>query len=433
MRGSRRTKIGLLALVIGGIGALAAVASAARASPNGMGVKWIDDPLCATPIGADYAVLGTLVEASTDPKATPSYQEWIRQPKAAAALDRLAELADLDESIVLWRRDHIRQVVVLTLEPDTDPASTLAGLKAAVQDDLNVVVHPACYGTAHRKELVEVMRARAWHPDALATTVSWHVDLTGRVNIDLAPADLQKAEGLVAAFGDVVAVRAVESSLQGRMDDGSPHYGGAGIGTLNDHTCTAGFTMSKRGGKWMSTASHCVDQLSVYSGPKYFGVTHEHSQNPHDWWPTIDFQLIGSGVETYTNKIHVDPCCPSVRTVTSAADAKASDNICISGMVTKAKCSYELQDLGEGEYCTGFPEFECWDYDLLQAVHRLDVSTEIGDSGAPVYVRTASSTAKIVGSHFAETGDYPLSFKISVIESVTGANVTTTCCADDSW
>lgn len=132
-------------------------------------------------------------------------------------------------------------------------------------------------------------------------------------------------------------------------------------------------------------------------------------------------------METYTNAIHVDPCCPLVRTVTSRGNARASDNICISGMVTKAVCGYELIAWQQGEW-------QRWDVSKLQQAYKYAATTQSGDSGAPWYVRTSSTAAKIVGLHVGVNHQLsPVSWKISVIESATGGSVTTSCCADSSW
>ena len=51
-------------------------------------------------------------------------------------------------------------------------------------------------------------------------------------------------------------------------------------------------------------------------------------------YPYQDFQFVFGWGVSYTNKIHVDPCCPSVRTVTAKGDPPLYSSVCTSGAQT---------------------------------------------------------------------------------------------------
>lgn len=131
------------------------------------------------------------------------------------------------------------------------------------------------------------------------------------------PEDAEAATALEERLGDLVTVGYDDIGDLGRLDDGEPHWGGAGIraGSEGSNHCTSAFTIRlANGNKGSVTAAHCfsltgdgtLNGRNVYSGPEFYGQT-EGASN----FPTYDMVRIAPHGETFDNKIHTDPCCPS--------------------------------------------------------------------------------------------------------------------------
>ena len=113
---------------------------------------------------------------------------------------------------------------------------------------------------------------------------------------------------------------------------------------------------------------------------------------------------VGATAEVYGNRIHVDPCCPSVRTVVSDAAPKVNDLVCQSGMTSRAICSLRVVSL-TGEFCD---DAGCTP-GLVVFQRSGDVVVRPGDSGGPLYARSGTSNAAARGlvialSDFGTTG-----------------------------
>lgn len=231
-------------------------------------------------------------------------------------------------------------------------------------------------------------------------------------------------------LGDNVIVYDGEWSPRGRHDDGSPHYGGAAIGSISSQYCTAGFAMTNDGvHKYMVTAGHCTEPPTTFwysGGSKYWGATQSN------YWPGDDIRVIGSGSQQYSRVIHTGPSSPTTRLANSKANASTSyTNICNSGKATGAICGIAVQSFTGSISCGG---------------HSFSSSTtsygtrpgytigQAGDSGSPVYYRNGSTTARILGMHTCGRVPFEILFiKPSHLESVTGMSVSTACCNATSW
>ncbi len=154
---------------------------------------------------------------------------------------------------------------------------------------------------------------------------------------------------------------------------------------------------------------------AIYSGPEYYGTTAGKA-----FFPTYDMIRIESSAQSYHNTIHVDPCCPSLRNVTNDGDTAVNAYVCVSGMVTRAKCGIKVISMS-ATYCAagactgnlGFAEDE----------NGRTIGQD-GDSGAPVYSRPSSSTAKIHGMEIAGNDEDDMYFhKISRMEAVLDMDV----------
>ncbi len=76
-------------------------------------------------------------------------------------------------------------------------------------------------------------------------------------------------------------------------------------------------------------------------------------------------------------------------------------------------------------------------YTNMVYAFRGDVTiSQEGDSGAPIYTRIGSGSARIRGMHIGDpfsSQHVTVFFKVSTIESVTGAVTATTCCNAPSY
>ncbi len=128
---------------------------------------------------------------------------------------------------------------------------------------------------------------------------------------------------------------------------------------------------------------------------------------------------IASSIETYSNKIHVDPCCPSVRTVVSDGDTAVNNYICASGMTTRAVCGVRVISMS-GTLCDG----GCTpNLGVAEDPNGRTVG-QGGDSGAPIYNRWSNSRAAIRGMEIGGTAPDNIYFhKISRMESILGMSV----------
>ncbi|HEY3007216.1 MAG TPA: hypothetical protein VGJ63_04010 [Micromonosporaceae bacterium] len=214
------------------------------------------------------------------------------------------------------------------------------------------------------------------------------------------------------------------ASRTGRLDDGEPHYGGAGVrvgsGSSSSNTCTTGFVVvrSSDGRRGGVSAGHCfANGQQIYSGPQFWGQASGEAG-----FPTYDQIGIFSAAETYANKLHVDPCCPSVRTVTGRANPTINLTVCQSGMVTRAICGIRITSTS-GQFC----DADGCTTQLMVGSRNGDTIVRGGDSGGPVYTRPGSSTATIRGMVIAY-GDFGATMyaeQVSYIEGHLGVRVAT--------
>lgn len=294
----------------------------------------------------------------------------------------------------------------------------LAEVAAATDKSAKAAVVTGCHSAAALIEAEEILIGRAWHPDAARAAFSFSLQGTdSRLHVSFDERYPQAAEALEASLGDRAIVTSGATGRTGRLDDGRPHFGGAGIrqgsGSKYSNTCTSAFSVRRNasdGQRGSVTAGHCFDNgVYVYSGPKYYGYTWGRAG-----FPSYDMIGIRSGSETYDNVIHTDPCCPSQRTVVGRHNAQVGDYVCFSGMVTKARCSIRVTSIN-GSFCD---QWGCTS-GLIEGIRGGEVIVRAGDSGAPIYVRTGSSSAVIAGMVIAGAGGGTIAYgeHIWVIES----------------
>lgn len=405
------------------------------ATPNDSSLSGatVNEPLCG--VSDDTALLAAAVRTEA---GHMSHQEWLANGRAQEDVGRINDVVDaitpglavaevtvdydplalqLADGVIGVTWDNVKQLFLVVVDPVVIAMYEFQRDLSAVSGELNVEVRAGCHSIEEITAARHVLKGRNWHPQASKATYGFYLDpATAAFNVTLAEADREVGNALSEALGDLVDVAYGEPSRRGRLNDGAPHYGGAGIGSpSNNNFCTSGFTIIKNGVRGSVSAGHCFNNgNSVYSGPEYYGYA--TGQPP---FPMFDMIRITSVVTSYTNKIHVDPCCPSVRTVVSHGNAILGQQICVSGMVTRAVCGLVVISL-YSDFC-----------DAAGCTVSLGVAEDLsrvvgqgGDSGAPMYNRLSNNTAMIRGMEVAGTAPTNVYFHhIFWMEAVLGMSV----------
>jgi hypothetical protein len=229
---------------------------------------------------------------------------------------------------------------------------------------------------------------------------------------------LLNASALRARVGDLVAIEWGTPQRTGRLNDSERHYGGAGIGLANQApNCTSGFVVRRAGLMGSVTAAHCyLNGTTLFSGPFKYGKTAARQA-----FPQFDMIRIDPDGQTYTNVIHTGPSAPVTRNQIGKADPPVGSSVCVSGMVTGAKCgaivtstNSQFCDLAG---CTGG----------LVSAQRMGVTLAVtGDSGGPVYTRSGAANAFVNGMIVAGRPlGIVLFHKVSDVERQLGVTVAT--------
>ncbi|WP_027346192.1 chymotrypsin family serine protease [Hamadaea tsunoensis] len=332
-----------------------------------------------------------LVDPATQSKnrSTQAATESALKIKGSSDRDRLAG------GLVGYAADENAQSIVTVVTADyADPAGLASSTGARVQR--------GCFTAAQLSQARDVLLGRAWHPDAAKASFSGGLDpADSRYHVTVDAAYPQVADALVQALGDRVVVELGAVGRTGRLNDGEPHYGGAGIrkgynANTASNTCTSGFVVSKGGKRGVSTAAHCfANGDSVYSSTQFAGVGTDRPADLSAW----DLMWVSSTSETYDNVIHVEPCSPCTRTVVGTRMVAQNDVVCVSGMVSGALCSIVVTSVGtflcDSAGCTS---------GLISGTRNGDTIVRAGDSGGPVYERTGTASAIALGSIVGGSG-----------------------------
>ncbi|HXL44765.1 MAG TPA: hypothetical protein VN960_12000 [Gaiellaceae bacterium] len=348
------------------------------------------------------------------------YQAWIASDASQPALDRLQRLVRsyfglgeesgdseaLPRGLIGIALDHADETVNVVVDPSivSIPDLTAAALAAVSAGSstppFKVAVRPGCFSgkelAAARSFLDALVKNRpAIAPHGWGFYLDGH-DSTYHVGID--PADMDAATIFTSELGARVTIEVENGARLDRLNDGQPHWGAAGIrpGALSDNNCTSTFTFlyPTTGNLLSVTAGHCftgtgaINGRDVFSGNEAYGG---ETSGAFDY-PSYDMVRINNGGQTWDNKIHVDPCCPSVRTVVASGNPDVGDPICLSGMVTRAICGLEVRTIDgikcDGGLCT---------IKLIRADRSGDIIARSGDSGGPMYNRSGDDNAAARG------------------------------------
>jgi hypothetical protein len=349
-----------------------------------------------------------------------SYQQWLVTDQGQAATAALVGIEDsvfghlpsaasLDRKVarglIGFAPDYATRSLVAVVTPEyagtAELASALADAQAALGPGApQLRSQTGCFSAAGLADAYDILRGYAWRPTTAKFAYSFDLDpVDSRFHVIVDDRQAKAAGKLAALLGDRGVVELGTVSRTGRLNDGEPHYGGAGIrvgysSNTASNTCTSGFMVRNSSGAvaGMTTAGHCFNAgAQVYSSTQFYGVA--QATNPGEY-PSADVRRVYSSSETYDNIIHVDPCSPCIRTVTARSYVTTgSTGICSSGMVTKAICSLTVVSV-TGQICDSIG---CT-AGLLKLYRNGDTIVRAGDSGGPVYLRNGSTTASAVGT-----------------------------------
>jgi hypothetical protein len=352
------------------------------------------------------------------------YQAWIANPAAQAALDRVQSLLDsyfglnqdsgdsdaLRAGLVGIALDHAAQIVDVVVDPTsvdvgdlTRRANALVGADPATNRPLfRVVVKGGCSSAG------ALAQARAFL-DGLGLGVAphgWGFYLDAHdstYHVTISPRDVSATAVVSSGLGSRATIDFQEVSLLDRFNDGQPHWGGSGIrpGSYSSNICTSAFTIVFSGSRGSVTAGHCfaadgaINGRNVFSGSQDYGGQTAGASD----YPNYDMVRIGNGGQSWDNKIHVDPCCPTVRTVTSSGNPSVGDFICDSGMTTLAICGLEVHAIDQTLCLSDGCRLH-----LIRADRNGDIVARGGDSGGPQYNRIGDTNAAARGMIVAGGG-----------------------------
>lgn len=376
------------------------------------------------------------------PEGHWDYQNWLARASAQAELPLLqAALAPFAEVALEPALDDVNQVVIVPVNQEAFDSGVVQAALAGAHLDLPLRVQPACHSVQDLERAGELLEARAWGASAATQTFDAVLDpgrgawvATFEPNSDpearasLPPEALRSlvpdraavlnASALRAKVGDLVAIEWGTPQRTGRLNDSERHYGGAGIGLANRApNCTAGFVVRRAGLMGSVSAAHCyLDGTTLFSGPFKYGKTAARQA-----FPQFDMIRIDPDGQTYTNVIHTGPSAPVTRNQIGKADPPVGSSVCVSGMVTGAKCGAIVTATNslfcDLSGCTG---------GLVKAQRMGVTLAETGDSGGPVYTRSGATNAFINGMIIAgQPLGVVLFHKVSDVERQLGVTVAT--------
>ncbi|GIH04736.1 hypothetical protein Rhe02_28030 [Rhizocola hellebori] len=396
-------------LTVSGLAALLIVISAAPVWPAQAPSK-----LCTAPAPVSSAELPENAEAQADQRNRAVNDEVEATFGVGAIKERIA--------------DQLRRGLIgVVADPITGNSTVVATPEfRAVRGLTTAKLMIGCHPAAALIDADDVLVSRAWHPQAAQATFSFSLHANdSRFHVSFDPRFAAAAAALSAVLGDRAVVTVSETGRTGRLNDGEPHFGGAGIrngynSSLSSNTCTAGFTVRRNadGQRGGFTAGHCFANGNIlYSSTQLWGEAWGKVN-----FPAYDMIGIKSWSETYDNVIHTDNCCPVKRDVIGRDPAVVGDLVCFSGMVSKALCSIQVTSTN-GYFCD---QYGCTG-GLIEAIRGGGVIVRPGDSGAPIYTRYGSNSALATGMVIAAAGGGTIAYgeHIGVIESYFNVSVLT--------
>lgn len=424
-------------------GSLALSCSDANFEPDeGVSLRHVAQPLCGLPDSGEL-----LPGAVETPEGHWDYQSWLASDRVQSQLPALQALLQRHPEHVLGvAPDHLAQEVVVVVDDSSEAVELVQAELHASGLDLPMRTQPACHRIGDLYAVRSDFESRPWlestppfaaHLDvalgryvvtlnAAATDAVLAEDPSTQSGKDLGRSAMALSEtdsvrslaaDLEAEFGSLVQVKLGQAGTRSRLSDGQPHFGAAGIGSNNANFCTAGFVVERNGTLGAVTAGHCYPSngTAITSGTRAYGVSAGLAAVP-----AFDMTRIDPAGQQFTNTIHTDPGAPISRRQIGKADPVFLDLVCVSGMVTGARCGIEVLD----NFCTIFNPGMGITTGLTRGVRVGVTIGQQGDSGAPVYKRSGDTGAIIIGMETGGAVDDEICFHpVSTIEAQLGVQV----------
>ncbi len=255
----------LIAAILLAFGLLTATAAAAQTSGSPAGVEVVPERLCGV---TDDSALRA--EAFLTAAGHWSHEDWIANEAAQENVNRIHQAlgalprairqdenvspeeepleSRLSNGVLGVTLDNVTQRFIVVVDPDVVGMDAVASVLSDIGGDPTVQIRPGCHTIRELSRAESVLRSQQWHPGASEATYGFYMDpATAQFNVTFSVEDRAAADALAASLGELVAIDFGEPSRRSRLNDGEPHYGGAGIGTYNNNFCTSGFTIVKGG------------------------------------------------------------------------------------------------------------------------------------------------------------------------------------------
>ncbi len=402
------------------------------------------DAMCGLPNKS--ALVQSAVET---PEGHWDYQSWLASAATQAELPLLQEiLSKHDDKLLGILADHEKQQVVIVVDRSELQRGKLQAELEAADIALPLRMQPTCRPVKALRALQARFETQTF-PEG-TPSLAGHLDTEFgeyQVTVDVdteesaeelewnrrrvlglervqstahlvpSPAAVSYAERAMRTFGPMLTVRFGRPGTRGRLNDGQRHFGAAGIGN-GTNFCTSGFIVNRDGFMGSVTAGHCFknNNTTIKSGTLAYGISGGIAT-----YPLYDMTRIEPGNQTYTNTIHTDPGSPTTRIQVAKKDSVHLEIVCVSGMVTGAKCGIEVLDKNCMVYNANLGGTT---YNLTRGVRNGITIGQSGDSGAPVYRPVGAVGASIAGMETGGAVDDEICFhEVSLIESKLGVQV----------
>jgi hypothetical protein len=320
-----------------------------------------------------------------------SYHSWRSGASTQTELARLQSTPSTT-GVLGFGVDDVRRRFVAVVDAEEDLDLAVADLESQ-SSTLSLVAQRSCRGGSELRAARDIIERADFHPRAKQASLHHYLAVEdSRFIVYIDPQFTDVGAALQDQLGDVVRTKYQLVGQHGRFDDGQPHYGAAAI--TSNSSCTSGFVVNGPSGRGAVTAGHCASAVGEVftSGPYFYGEAGRFPADQAAW----DMLYIAPAGQTFSARIHSDPCCPVTRPVTQKAPPAVGQLVCISGRNYLAKCSVEIYALRPSMTIDGQTRRNVW------AGRRPGVNIGgPGDSGAPLYIPVGSGNAAVVGIHIA--------------------------------
>lgn len=330
--------------------------------------------------GAEYArQFGIPVDEAT--------RRLTAQQASVAATDRIAErYRDRLAGIVVEHRPAYRIVVHLTGQAPVPAMQMRAGGMTV----------PIVFDTGARGTREQVVWAMTWHQAAIRAALPRPPGLgldprTGELVVIVGSAQAGAGAPAIQARIQAIAGVPVQVRILNQVEKNLAIAGGARVEGVSPsdgkrYVCTTGFTVGDGVRSAVTTAAHCLDDLS-YRDPQIASNNSMPLAFVGQWgWGYRDVQ-INASTTPLAPAFYADTAKTRLRTVTgqrSRAATRAGDFVCHRGERTGYSCALvELTDFAPaGDICGG----AC----LPTWVTVAGPTCNAGDSGSPVFSGTTA-------------------------------------------